>query len=94
MAKRLIDILRVFARELIDLEYDVEYVLRKISTHDMDFMALTDDFLELEITNSIDELELDTIRMLLAYILIKDTDLDIELIYSFVFSRGRQIIWN
>ncbi len=94
MAKKLIDILRVFARELIELEYDVDYALKKISIHDMDFMAITDDLLELEITNAIDELELDTIRMLLAYILIKDTDIDIELIYSFVFSRGRQIIWN
>jgi len=94
LSKRLIDILRVFARDLIDLEYDVEYALKKISIHDMDFVALSDDLFELETTNSIDELELDTIRLLLAYILIKDTDLDIELIYSFVFSRGRHIIWN
>lgn len=94
MAKRLIDILRVFAMELIEEGYDVEYALKKISILDMDFMALTEDLLELELTNSIDELELDTIRVLLAYILIKDTDLDIELIYSFVFGNGRQIVWN
>ncbi len=94
MTKRLIDILRVFARDLIDLEYDVEFALKKISIHDIDFIALTDDLFDLEATNSIDELELDTVRLLLAYILIKDTDLDIEHIYSFVFSRGRHIIWN
>lgn len=94
MAKRLIDILRVFARDLIDLEYDVEDALKKLSIHDMDFVALSDDLFELEVTNSISEMELDTIRLLLAYILIKDTDLDIEQIYAFVFSRGRNIIWN
>lgn len=94
MAKRLIDILRVFARELLEQGYDVEYALKKMSILDMDFTALSEDLLELELTNSIDELEIDTIRVLLAYILINDTDLDIEVIYSFVFGSGRQIVWN
>lgn len=94
MAKRLIDIIRVFARELLEQGYDIDYALKKMSIFDMDFTSLTEDLLELELTNSIDELELDTIRVLLAYILINDTDLDIEVIYSFVFGSGRQIVWN
>lgn len=94
MAKRLIDILRVFARELLDHGYDIDYALKEMSILDMDFTSLTDELLELELTNAIDELELDTIRVLLAYILINDTDLDIEVIYSFVFGSGRQIVWN
>ncbi|MCX8030140.1 MAG: hypothetical protein N3A59_00980 [Thermodesulfovibrionales bacterium] len=94
MAKRLIDILRVFAKELLEQGYEIDYALKKISIFDMDFTTLNEDLLELELTNSIDELELDTIRILLAYILINDTDLDIDEIYSFVFSNGRQIVWN
>ncbi len=94
MAKRLIDILRVFARELLDHGYDIDYALKEMSILDMDFTSLTEELMELELTNAIDELELDTIRVLLAYILINDTDLDIEIIYSFVFGSGRQIVWN
>lgn len=94
MAKRLIDILRVFARELLDHGYDIDYALKEMSILDMDFTSLTEELLELELTNAIDEIELDTIRVLLAYILINDTDLDIEVIYSFVFGSGRQIVWN
>lgn len=94
MGKKLIDILRVFARELLEQGYDIDYALKKMSILDMDFTVLTEDLHELELTNSIDELELDTVRVLLAYILINDTDLDIEVIYSFVFGSGRQIVWN
>lgn len=94
MAKKLIDILRVFARELLEHGYDIDYALQEMSILDMDFTALTDELVELELNNAIDEIELDTIRIILAYILINDTDLDIDMIYSFIFGKGKQIVWN
>lgn len=94
MAKKLIDILRVFARELLEHGYDVDYALKEMNVIDLDFLALTEELRELELKNAIDGLELDTIRVILAYILINDTDLDIDMIYSFVFCGGKQIIWN
>ncbi len=94
MAKRLIDILRVFARELLEHGYDVDYALKEMNVIDLDFLALTEELRELELKNAIDGLELDTIRVILAYILINDTDLDIDMIYSFVFCGGKRIIWN
>lgn len=94
MAKKLIDILRVFARELLEHGYDVDHALKEMNVIDLDFLALTEELRELELKNAIDGLELDTIRVILAYILINDTDLDIDMIYSFVFCGGKQIIWN
>lgn len=38
--------------------------------------------------------EMDKIRAVLAYILIRNTDLHIENIYSLVFRSGSKITWN
>jgi hypothetical protein len=94
LAKRLIDILRVLARELIDRGYDADDALKKISVFDIDFLTLKEELLTLELTKYIDDTELDTIRALLAYILMKETEIGTEEIYAFIFGRGRQIIWN
>ncbi len=48
----------------------------------------------MELSKHIDEAELDTIKALLAYILMRDSDLEVEDVYAFIFGRGRQIIWN
>lgn len=94
MAKRLIDVLRVLARELIEKGYDADEMVKKVSSFDIDFPTVKEELLMLELTKYIDETELDTIRALLAYILMKDTELDTEDIYAFIFGKGRQIIWN
>ena len=94
MAKRIIDMLRVLARELIEKGYDADDMREKVSGFDIDFLTLKEELVALELSKHIDEIELDTIRALLAYILMKDTDLDTEDIYAFVFGKGRQIIWN
>lgn len=94
MAKRLIDVLRTLARDLIDKGYEAEDALSSISGFDLDFPMIKDELSTLEISNAIDEAELDTIRALLSFILIKDSEIDIEDIYAFVFGRGRQITWN
>ncbi len=94
MAQRLIDILRTLAKELIEKGYDSEDALRKVEVIDIDFSTVREELNMLEINKYIDESELDTIRALLAYILMKDTDLESEDIYAYTFGRGRQIIWN
>lgn len=94
MAQRLIDILRNLAKELIEKGYDSEDALRKVEVIDIDFSTVREELNMLEINKYIDESELDTIRALLAYILMKDTDLESEDIYAYTFGRGRQIIWN
>lgn len=94
MAKKLINILRVLAREFADMGYDADDALKKISIIDIDFLTLKDELSALELSKHIDDAELDTIRTLLTYILIKETELDIDDIYAFIFGNGRHIIWN
>ncbi|MCC6347107.1 MAG: hypothetical protein IT388_07980 [Nitrospirales bacterium] len=94
MAKRFIDVLRVLAKELIEKGYDADDMLKKINGFDIDFLTVKEELLTLELTKYIDDAELDTIRALLAYILMKDTELETEEIYAFIFGRGRQITWN
>ncbi|NTU42192.1 MAG: hypothetical protein HGA78_03900 [Nitrospirales bacterium] len=95
MAKRLIEVLRALARDLIDKGYDnTEDTIAKISAFDIDFVTIKEELLSLEQTRHIDEAELDTIKALLSYVLMKETELETEDIYAFIFGRGRHIIWN
>lgn len=94
MSRKLIDVLRGLARELIEDGYDADEIVRKISLFDIDFLQVREELLDHEESHLIDEAELDTIRVLLAYILMRDSDIEIDEIYAFVFSRGKQIVWN
>ncbi len=94
MAKRFIDVLRVLAKELIEKGYDADDAIKKISIFDIDFLTVKEELLTLELSQYIDDAELDTIRALLSYILMKETELETEEIYAFIFGRGRQITWN
>ncbi|MCL5022749.1 MAG: hypothetical protein M1497_05215 [Nitrospirae bacterium] len=42
----------------------------------------------------LDEEKLDAIKTVLVYILIKNTPLDKDEIYSYIFGEGKKIIWN
>lgn len=94
MARRFIDVLRVLAKDLIEKGYNADEAFKKINTFDIDFLTVKEELSMMEMARFIDEAELDTIRALLTYILMKDTDLEAEEIYAFVFGHGRQIIWN
>ncbi len=41
-----------------------------------------------------DDEELDAVRALLVSLLIKETPLDRDDIYSYIFGEGKRIIWN
>jgi len=94
LARRFIDVLRGLAKDLIEKGYNADEAFKKINTFDIDFLTVKEELIMMEMARFIDEAELDTIRALLTYILMKDTDLDAEEIYAFVFGKGRQIIWN
>jgi hypothetical protein len=82
------------AKDLFEKGYEADDTLKSINSFDLDFPMIKDELSSMETSSSIDEAELDTIRALLSFILIKDSEIDIEDIYAFVFGRGRQITWN
>lgn len=94
MTKKFIDILRLLARDLIEKGYDADDALKKISILDIDFLMVKEEIMTMEMSQYIDDAELDTIKALLSYILMKETEMDTEEIYAFVFGKGRQITWN
>ena len=94
MARRLMGLLRVLAKEIIEKGYDADDALTKIETIDIDFITVKEELRDLELSKHIDDSELDTIKALLVYMLMRDSDLDVEDIYAFIFGRGRQITWN
>jgi hypothetical protein len=94
LANKFIDILRILAKELIENGYDADDVLKKIRGFDIDFLTVKEEPLTLELSKYIDDLELDTIKALLSYILMKETEIETEDIYAFIFGKGRKITWN
>jgi hypothetical protein len=94
MPKRLMGLLRMLAKEIIEKGYNADESLDKINFIDIDFLTLKEDLRDLELSKHMDETEVDTIKALLVYILMRDSDLDVEEIYAFIFGRGKQITWN
>ncbi len=94
MSRKLVDLLRVLAKEVIEKGYDADDALQKINVVDIDFISVKEDLQVLEMSKHIDDAELDTIKALLTYILMRDSDLESEDVYAYIFGRGRQIIWN
>ncbi|MCI0468960.1 MAG: hypothetical protein L0Y62_02715 [Nitrospirae bacterium] len=94
MAKRLVDILLVIARDIEKKGIDPENALKKISAVDIDFHQANEELLIMEAQQRLDDSELDAIKTLLTYVLIKETELEMDDIYAFVFGKGRRIIWN
>lgn len=97
MEKKLIAVLRVLARELLEEGYNAPDVLERVPVSEfsnVDIVALREELIASEATQGIEEAEIDTIKVFLAYLLMKDTDLGIDEIYTFVFGKGKQIIWH
>jgi hypothetical protein len=94
MARRLMDLLRVLAKEIIEQGYDADDAIKKINVVDIDFITVKEDLRRLESSKHMDDAELDTIKALLTYILLRDSDLEVEDVYAFIFGKGRQILWN
>jgi hypothetical protein len=94
MARRMMGLLRVLAKEIIEKGYEADDTLKKLNAIDVDFITIKEELRDLEMSKHIDDSELDTIKALLVYMLMRDSDLDVEDIYAFIFGRGRQLTWN
>ncbi|GAB5046338.1 hypothetical protein [Thermodesulfovibrio sp. TK110] len=90
---KLIDFLRVLARQLIDNDYN-EDILKDLSLANIDLHQIKEELNFIEGSELLEREEIDMIRALLAYLLMKETELHEDDIYSFIFSKGKQIVWN
>lgn len=89
----ILDLLRVLARELIDNNYSDE-TLKDFSLFDIDLHQVKEELNFIENSKLLDPEEIDMIRAFLVYLLMRETELHDDDIYSFIFSKGKQIVWS
>ncbi len=94
LTRKLLRILRMISTETDDIEIDSEKLLGNVDYEEEDLAEIWEELEELEMTAQVDEVELDILRALLVYILIRDSSYEKEDIFSFIFGGGRRILWN
>ncbi len=94
MSKKLLKILRMLTKDMKDVEFYSDEILETIDYDEPDLLDIGDELAALESTDSLDEDELDVLKSLLVYILIRKSSFEREDIYSLVFGGGKRILWN
>lgn len=90
---KLFDFLRALARQLIDNDYNDE-ILKNFSLFDIDLYQVKEELNFIEGNELLEVEEIDMVKALLVYLLMRETDLPEDDIYTFIFSKGKQIVWN
>ncbi len=94
MSKKLIKMLKMITRDLKETEFYSEEILNTVQYDDPDLVDIGEELAQLESSESLDDDELDILKSLLVYIMLKKSSYEKEDIYSLVFGGGRRIIWQ
>ena len=94
MSKKLIKMLKMISKDLKETEYYSEEIIDNINCDEPDLLDISEELAAVECSGSLDEDELDILKSLLVYLLIRKSSIEKEDIYSFVFGGGRRILWN
>ena len=94
MSKKLLKILKMISRDLKDKEFVSDEILEALDYDETDIMDIGEELENLEFYDYLEDDELDILRGLIAYILMKDSSREKEEIFSLIFAGGRRIVWN
>jgi len=94
LTQKLLRVLRTISTDRDDIEIDSDRLLESVDYEEEDLADIWEELEEIEVTEQVDEIELDILRALLVYILIRDSSYEKEDIFSFIFGNGRRILWN
>ena len=94
MTKKLFKMLTMISRDIKDAEFYSDEILDTLGYDDPDIYDISDELTSLESSGSLDETELDILKSLLVYVLMRKSSIEKEDIYSLVFGGGRRIIWS
>jgi len=94
LSKKLLKILKMISKDLKDREFISDEVLETLDYDDTDIMDIGEELENLEFYDYLEDDELDILRGLIAYILMKDSSREKEEIFSLIFAGGRRIVWN
>jgi len=94
LSKKLLKILRMISSDLKEKEFVSDEVLEALDYDETDIMDIGEELENLEFYDYLEDDELDILKGLIAYILMKDSSREKEEIFSLIFAGGRRIIWN
>ena len=94
MSKKLLKILKMISRDLRDKEFVSGEMLEALAYDESDIIDISEELENLEFYDYLEEDELDILKGLIAYILMKDSSYEKEEILSLIFAGGRRIVWN
>lgn len=94
MSKKLLRILQRISTELGRKEFESEDVIGAVRYDEADLADIGEELESLEFSDYLEEDDLDLVKALLAYVLMRESSFGKEEIFSWIFGRGRRIIWN
>jgi hypothetical protein len=94
LSKKLIKMLKMITKDLKEADFYSEEILDTVTYEDPDIIDINDELVALESSGSLDEDELDILKSLLVYILLKKSSFEREEIYSLVFGGGKRVVWH
>ena len=94
MSKKLLKILKMISRDLKDREFVSNEILEVLDYDETDIMDIGEELENLEFYDYLEDDELDILKGLIAYILMKDSSREKDEIFSLIFAGGRRIVWN
>jgi hypothetical protein len=94
LSRKLLQILKMITKDLKDVEFYSEEMLNTFPYDEQELLDLGEELAEIEAGKGMNEDELDILKSLLVYILLRKSSFENEDIYSLVFGGGRRIIWN
>jgi hypothetical protein len=84
----------MISKDLKDTEFYSEEILDSINYDVPDLFDIGEEVAVLESSGAMTDEELDTLKSLLVYILMRKSSFEKEDIYSYIFGGGRKIVWN
>ncbi len=96
MTQKLLELLRLLTVDSKDGEFDlsVDDLLSTIDCEPTNLADVREELLGIERSNRVTGNELDILKALLVYILIRDGSYDQEEVFSVIFGNGKRIIWH
>ena len=94
MSKKLLKILKMISKDLKDREFVAGEILESLDYDETDILDIGEELDNLELYDYLEDDELDILKGLIAYILMKDSSREKEEIFSLIFAGGRRIIWH
>ena len=96
MTRKILELLRMLSldRKEIEIEIVPEDIFEAIDYEDPDIEQISEELREIEGSQRFSEHELDILKAVLVYILMREGSYDKEDVFSLIFGDSRRIAWH